>query len=137
MSRVGFDNTLGFLKGGFQSWADAGKEIDQVESLEVSEILDELKEGKAAVFDVRKESEYEAEHLAIADNTPLDFINDHLAEFPSEKFYLHCASGYRSVIASSILKSRGIHNLVDVAGGFDALKESGLELTEFVCPSTK
>ena len=137
LSRVGFDNTLGFLKGGFQSWADAGKEIDQVESLEVAEILDDLKSGNAAVFDVRKESEYEAEHLAIANNTPLDFINNHLAEFPEDKFYVHCASGFRSVIASSILKSRGIHNLVDIAGGFNALKESGLEVTDFVCPSTK
>ena len=137
LSRVGFDNTLGFLKGGFQSWADAGKEIDQVESLEVGVILDDLKSGNAAVFDVRKESEYEAEHLAIANNTPLDFINDHLASFPTEKFYLHCASGFRSVIASSILKSRGIHNLVDIAGGFNALKESGLEVTDFVCPSTQ
>ena len=86
---------------------------------------------------MRKESEYNAEHLAIANNTPLDFINDHLSEFPSDKtFYVHCASGFRSVIAASILKSRGIHNLVDVAGGFNALKENGLEITDYVCPST-
>ena len=137
LSRVGFDNTLGFLKGGFQSWADAGKEVDRVESLEVAAIIDDLKTENTRVFDVRKESEYQAEHLAIASNTPLDFLNDHLAEFPSEKFYVHCASGFRSVIASSILKSRGIHNLVDIAGGFNALKESGLEVTDFVCPSTQ
>ena len=137
LSRVGFDNTLGFLKGGFQAWNNAGKEVDHVESVEVSALKPQLQAEKPPVFDVRKESEYSAEHLAIADNTPLDFINDHLSEFPSdETFYVHCASGFRSVIAASILKSRGIHNLVDIAGGFDALKENGLEVTDYVCPST-
>ena len=137
LSRVGFDNTLGFLKGGFQAWIDAGKEVDQIESTQVTDLKEQLESGKPPVFDVRKESEYNAEHLAIADNTPLDFINDHLSEFPSDKtFYVHCASGFRSVIAASILKSRGIHNLVDVAGGFNALKENGLEVTDYVCPST-
>ena len=137
LSRVGFDNTLGFLKGGFTAWEKAGKEIDSVDSLPVDVLMLTLKNEATPVFDVRKQSEYEAEHLAKAVNTPLDFLNDHLAEFPSgETFYVHCASGYRSVIASSILKSRGIHNLVDIDGGFNALKDSGLEVTDFVCPST-
>ena len=137
LSRVGFDNTLGFLKGGFGAWKRAGKQIDTIESLSVPEIMPSLKESDTAVFDVRKPSEYEAEHLSIAQSTPLSFINDHLAEFPSDQtFYVHCASGFRSVIAASILKSRGIHNFVDVDGGFNALKESGLEVTDFVCPSS-
>lgn len=137
LSRVGFDNTLGFLRGGFKSWAESGKEVDTVESLEVSDILDVLKQPQTPVFDVRKFSEYEAEHLENADNTPLDFLNDHLAEFPSDdKFYLHCESGYRSVIAASILKSRGIHNLANIIGGYVALKESGLEATVFICPKS-
>ena len=137
LSRVGFDNTLGFLKGGFESWKRAGKEVDTIDSLPVTELMEVLKKPDTAVFDVRKESEYEAEHLGIAHNTPLDFINDHLAEYPQEDtFYVHCASGFRSVIAASILKSRGIHNLVDISGGFKALKDSGLEITDFVCPSS-
>lgn len=137
LSRVGFDNTLGFLKGGFEAWAASGKEIDTIDSRSVPEILDSLKAPGAVVFDVRKQSEYEAEHLEIAESAPLSLINEHLAEFPSEgNFYVHCASGYRSVVASSILKSRGIHNLVDISGGFDVLRDSGLEITEFVCPSS-
>ncbi len=138
LSRVGFDNTLGFLKGGFETWVEAGKDVDTLDSLSVDEVLKPLNEVDAAVFDVRKVSEYDAEHLAIARNTPLDFLNDHLAEFPANRtFYVHCASGFRSVIAASILKSRGIHNLVDISGGFKALKESGLEITDFVCPSSQ
>lgn len=137
LSRVGFDNTLGFLKGGFEAWAASGKEIDTIDSRSVPEILGSLKAPGAVVFDVRKQSEYEAEHLEIAESAPLSLINEHLAEFPSEgNFYVHCASGYRSVVASSILKSRGIHNLVDISGGFDVLRDSGLEITEFVCPSS-
>lgn len=137
LSRVGFDNTIGFLKGGFDSWVQAGKDFDTIDSKSVPKLLDLLQSDKTPVFDVRKPSEYEAEHLVNARNTPLDFINKHLAEFPSEEtFYLHCAGGYRSVIAASILKGRGIHNLVDISGGFDAIKESGLEVTAYVCPNS-
>ena len=137
LSRVGFDNTLGFLKDGFKSWAKSGKEVDSIESVKVADIMDLLKKPQTPVFDVRKPDEYDSEHLEIAENTPLDFINDHFAEFPSDdKFYLHCESGYRSVIAASILKSRGIHNLANIVDGFKGLKESGLEATDFVCPST-
>jgi glyoxylase-like metal-dependent hydrolase (beta-lactamase superfamily II)/rhodanese-related sulfurtransferase len=136
LSRVGFDNTLGYLKGGFEAWVAAGKDTDRIES----ESPEKLKEGLMAhperVFDVRKESEYQGEHLEHAHNTPLSEINEHLASFPkSEPFYVHCAGGYRSVIAASILKSRGFHNLVDIAGGYKALKESGIPVTDFVCPS--
>jgi len=93
--------------------------------------------NKVAVFDVRKPGEYEAEHAVEVPSTPLDFINNHLAEFPKqEPFYIHCAGGYRSVIASSILKARGYHNVVNVLGGFDAIKKTGIKTTNFICPSS-
>jgi len=136
LSRVGFDGTLGYLKGGMETWKKAGKEIDTVESIG-ADMFKQRWENKVPVFDVRKESEFTAEHVENASLTPLDFLNDHLAEFPEkETFYVHCAGGYRSMVAASILKSRGIHNLVDVAGGFKAIKEAGIPVTDFVCPTT-
>lgn len=136
LSRVGFDGTLGYLQGGIAAWKSAGKEVDTVKSVK-AEVLKEKLDSKVPVFDVRKESEYSAEHIEDAKLTPLDFLNDHLSEFPEEEtFYVHCAGGYRSMIAASILKSRGIHNLVDVAGGFKAIKEVGIPVTDFVCPTT-
>lgn len=138
LSRVGFDNSLGYLEGGFDAWKKAAMEYDTLTSISVKEFKGRLDEDpRLEVFDVRKASEYNSEHLENAVNTPLDYINDHIAEFPSEKtFYLHCKGGYRSVIAASILKSRGIHNLIDIAGGIDAMKKSGLPLTDYVCPTT-
>ena len=136
LSRVGFDNTLGYLKGGFEAWKKAAMEYDVVSSISAEEFKKELNQGNQAVFDVRKESEYLSEHVLDANNTPLDFLNDHLAEFPEKPFFVHCAGGYRSMIAASILKSRGIHNLIDVQGGFKAIQEAGVKVSEFVCPST-
>jgi len=138
LSRVGFDNTLGYLKGGFDAWRNASKEYDTVSPVAPEKLADLMAEdGEMKVFDVRKESEYLSEHLLEAENTPLDYLNDYLSTFPrSEVFYLHCAGGYRSMIAASILKSRGIHNLVDISGGFKAIKEAGLPVSEYVCPST-
>jgi len=136
LSRVGFDNTLGYLKGGIDAWKDAGKEFDIVDNVNAKEFKEMVDKG-VPVFDVRKESEYKAEHVVDANLTPLDYLNDHLAEFPEkETFYIHCAGGYRSMIASSILKSRGIHNLVDVSGGFADIKKEGIPVTDYVCPST-
>ena len=138
LSRVGFDNTLGYLVGGFEAWKKASKEYDTVSPISVQELhtLIDSEDG-AQVFDVRKESEYLSEHLVDAENTPLDYLNKYLSTFPREEvFYLHCASGYRSMVAASILKSRGIHNLVDITGGFEAIKEAGLPVTDYVCPST-
>ena len=137
LSRVGFDTTLGYLKGGFEAWKKAAMEYDTVSQLNVERLKEEMESGKLAVFDVRKESEYHSEHLLGANNTPLDYLNGHLAEYPDNTlFYVYCAGGYRSMIAASILKSRGIHNLIDVKGGFDAIKEAGLAVTDYVCPST-
>lgn len=136
LSRVGFDGTLGYLKGGIEAWKKAGMEIDTVDSINAETFKQRLEE-KVPVFDVRKETEFVGEHIVDASLTPLDFLNDHLAEFPSdETFYIHCAGGYRSMIAASMLKSRGIHNLVDIAGGFKAIKEIGIPVTDFVCPTT-
>lgn len=137
LSRVGFDGTIGYLEGGFESWKKSGKEYDTITSLSAEEVKEQLDSKKAAVFDVRKETEYASEHVSDAVNTPLSSINDYLTEFPKENiFFVHCAGGYRSVIAASILKSRGIHNLVDIGGGFGAIKEAGTEVTDYVCPTT-
>lgn len=136
LARVGYDNTLGYLKGGFESWKNEGMEYDTVSSV-TAEVLEEKILEKAPVFDVRKPGEYIAEHIINALSTPLDFLNEHLNEFPKEKpFYLHCAGGYRSMIAASILKARGYHNVINVLGGFDAIKKTGIKTTNYVCPST-
>lgn len=137
LSRVGFDNTIGYLEGGVDAWKASGKEIDDLLSISAEEFKTRLEADKIPVFDVRKEGEFIAGHIDSAHFTPLDFLNNHLEEFPKEEtFYVHCAGGYRSVIAASILKSRGIHNLVDVAGGMGAIKKAGIPITDFICPST-
>ncbi|WP_299323537.1 rhodanese-like domain-containing protein [uncultured Maribacter sp.] len=137
LSRVGFDGTLGYLEGGFDAWKKAAMEYDTVSQVDADELKKAIETDQVPVFDVRKESEYLSEHIIEANNTPLDFLNDHLPEFPDNKqFYVHCAGGYRSMIASSILKSRGIHNLIDVKGGFKDIKDAGIPVTEFVCPTT-
>ncbi|GGH44111.1 beta-lactamase [Mangrovimonas yunxiaonensis] len=137
LSRVGFDNTLGYLEGGFNAWKAAGKEVDQLESISAETFKKRLESDDIPVFDVRKDGEFVSEHVKNAHHTPLDYINNYLSEFPENKdFYVHCAGGYRSVIAASILKSRGIHNLVDVAGGFKAIKDAGIPVTDYVCPTT-
>jgi hydroxyacylglutathione hydrolase len=135
LARVGFDNTLGYLNGGISSWKKNGKTIDTVEGIDV-ESFKPLAEN-STIFDVRKPGEYLSEHLVNANSTPLDFLNNHMSEFPSKgNFYIHCAGGYRSMIAASILKSRGIHNLIDVRGGFSEIKEGGMKVSDYVCPST-
>lgn len=137
LSRVGFDNVIGYLDGSFQSWKKAGKEYDTITSITAEEFANRFEDNKDVVFDVRKNGEFTAEHVDGAKNTPLDFINNHLSEFPDNKnFYVHCAGGYRSVIAASILKSRGIHNFIDVDGGYGAIKKTNVPVTDYVCPST-
>ena len=142
LARVGYDNTLGYLKGGFDAWKSAGLEYDTVSSVS-AETLEKIVEKatnekeNVSIFDVRKDGEYAAEHIVDVPSTPLDYINDHIAEFPKEKeFYLHCAGGYRSMIAASILKARGYHNVINVIGGFDAIKKTGIKTTNYVCPTT-
>ncbi len=136
LSRVGFDNVLGYLEGGFETWQKSGKEIDTLRSVSAND-LEEAINNKAKVFDARKPGEYANEHIIDVPSTPLDFLNDHISEFPKkENFYIHCAGGYRSVIAASILKSRGYHNVIDVAGGYGAIKKTTIKRTVSICPST-
>lgn len=138
LSRVGFDNVIGFLKGGFQAWKDAGKEVDSINSVSAEKMAEQKRAGTISVVDVRKESEYSSEHLECAESAPLDDLNYYLTTFKEgTDHYVHCLGGYRSVIAISILKSRGIHNVVDVLGGFKAIKETSLPMTDFVCPTEK
>ncbi|SFF21093.1 MBL fold metallo-hydrolase [Thermoflexibacter ruber] len=138
LSRVGYDNTLGYLEGGIAAWEKAGKELDHVISISAEEFAQRVKENADIVVkDVRKQSEFEAEHLEIAQNTPLAYINEHMASFDKEKDnYIHCAGGYRSMIACSVLKARGYHNVVDIAGGFGAISKTDIPKTNYVCPST-
>jgi len=138
LSRVGFDRVLGFLDGGMDAWQKAGMETDSVESMSPEDLKAELlSNDDINVIDVRRHTEYLSEHIPVAVNQPLSDINKHLDEINTdEKNYIHCAGGYRSMIAASILKSRGIHNIVDISGGFDAIKEAGIKMTDYVCPST-
>lgn len=137
LSRVGFDNTIGYLQGGFEAWKNAGMEYDKVTAIYAMDFKDAIDNKDAIVYDVRKKSEYLAEHVEGAKHTCLSTLTNHISEYPTnKKFYLHCEGGYRSMIASSILKSRGVHNLIDVDGGFESIKEVGIPLTDYICPST-
>ena len=138
LSRVGFDNVLGYLNGGIETWKAEGREIDTLESVSAETLEQKIGKG-ALVFDVRKPGEYSNAHVENVPSTPLDFLNDYISEFPTDKdFYVYCAGGYRSVIASSILKARGFHNVIDVAGGYGAIKETGIKRTQTIsCSSTK
>jgi len=136
LSRVGFDNILGHLAGGFASWKTKGKEIDTVNRITAAQFESEVNLAEDTVVDVRKESEYRAEHVDEAYNKPLDNINEWFMAMNDEKpFYIHCAGGYRSMIAASILKARGIHNFKEIDGGFSAIANTGVPKTDFVCQS--
>lgn len=138
LARVGYDNVIGYLDGGIETWVASGQEVDTITSITPDELADKMAEEKVLVIDVRRPGEFSAEHIDGAKSLPLDYISELMAEFPKEQtMYIHCAGGYRSMIASSILKSRGFDNLVDVAGGFAAIAKSGrFTLTDYVCPST-
>ncbi|GGE39798.1 MBL fold metallo-hydrolase [Psychroflexus planctonicus] len=137
LARVGYDHAIGYLKGGIDAWKKARKEIDQVERIDVNTLIEEQEKG-LKVFDVRKKNEYNSQHLVGAENTPLGSLNEYLSIFPKdEKFALHCAGGYRSMIAASMLKQRGWDNFVDVRGGFDDISANEkAKLTEYVCPTS-
>lgn len=138
LARVGFDNTLGYLKGGIKAWLQSGLEIDTIEFVEASVFADRFKKQKIHVFDVRKPGEFRAEHINDAINIPLDFLNSHLGEIPKEgEVYFHCAGGYRSMIAISILKARGWDNLIDVRGGLRSISETDVPRTDHVCSRPK
>ncbi|MCU0337098.1 MAG: MBL fold metallo-hydrolase [Sediminibacterium sp.] len=138
LARVGYDEAIGYLEGGFELWKNAGMETDSIESISATEFASLYEDGKIEVLDVRKKSEYDSEHIIGAINAPLDFINDSMLLIDKTKtYYVHCAGGYRSMVFISILKARGFENLIDVAGGFKAIKEIGkVAVTDYVCPTT-
>lgn len=139
LARVGYDFCIGYLDGGFAAWEKAGMEIDKIERVNPAQLAEVLsKNPETPVFDVRKESEFFSERLVNAEKAPLDYVNESMLHIPKDKtVYIHCAGGYRSMIFTSILRARGYDNLVDVAGGFKEIKESGkFQLTDYVCPTT-
>lgn len=139
LSRVGYDNTLGYLNGGIEAWIKAGKDIETIKSISVDEFVQDFKSKAIHVLDVRKDGEYKSEHLE-GENVKhfaLDYINENMNSIDqNQEYYVHCAGGYRSIIAASILKARGFDKLIDISGGFSAIKNSDLPITNFVCPST-
>ncbi|WP_196885477.1 MBL fold metallo-hydrolase [Aureivirga sp. CE67] len=138
LSRVGYDNSLGYLKGGLQAWIDAGYEVDKIGSISAEEFKANLEnESMEVPMDVRKPNEYNSEHIIGVSSFPLDFIHTNIDDLDKHRnYFVHCQSGYRSLIASSIMKSKGFTNVTDVRGGFKAIKESGAKTSDFVCPST-
>lgn len=136
LSRVGFDHVLGHLAGGYVAWKAAGKETDTVNRVTADEFASKFKKGETVVLDIRREGEYEAEHVDEAYSRPLAYINDWIKDVnPAQHFYMHCASGYRSMIAASILKARGYHNFSEIEGGFTAIKQTEVTCTDYVCQS--
>jgi hydroxyacylglutathione hydrolase len=136
LSRVGFDNVLGHLKGGFPAWLAAGKEADVVERISAEKFAGEVDIANDKIIDIRKETEYAAEHIKDAYNRPLAAINEWIKDInPGEHFFIHCASGYRSMIAASILQARGYRNFSEVGGGFNAISATVLPKTDFLCQS--
>ena len=136
LARVGYDNTIGFLKGGFQTWLDAEKDFDEIVSVSPEEFAELINETELKVLDVRKPGEFSTSHVEGAITAPLDFINESMKLIdPEETYLVHCAGGYRSMIFTSILRARGFENLIDVAGGFGKIKEvEGIKIVEGISP---
>ncbi|WP_372473182.1 rhodanese-like domain-containing protein [Capnocytophaga sp. ARDL2] len=137
LARVGYDNTLGYLKGGIEQWKKDGMQTDSIQRITAAQLEEIYNEGKQPIIDVRKPGEYNSAHVTKVPNIPLDYINEHIADFPEkETTYLHCAGGYRSMIAASILKARGYHNMIDVIGGFGQIKTTQLPIETQACVSS-
>ena len=136
LARVGYDGTLGYLKGGIEAWKDAGKEVDTVNRITADAFKNAWKQGESIVFDVRRDGEYAAEHVENAYHRSLSRINEWVGLIDKkEHFFMHCAGGYRSMMAASILKARGYDNFTEIAGGFAAIAKVGLPITDFMCQS--
>lgn len=138
LARVGYDKVLGYLEGGYDAWKKAGRETDAIKSISANEFATLAQKGDMDILDVRRKSEYDSEHIIGAENVPLDYINDNMEQVDKDKtWYVHCAGGYRSMIFASILKARGYDNLINVEGGFGAIKETGkVNVSDYVCPTT-
>jgi glyoxylase-like metal-dependent hydrolase (beta-lactamase superfamily II)/rhodanese-related sulfurtransferase len=136
LARVGFDNQIGHLAGGVEAWIQSGREVDSVKRITANEFAAQVKIGESKVIDIRKESEYEAEHIDEAYSKPLAYINEWIKDInPNEHFFMHCAGGYRSMMAASILQARGYRNFSEVEGGFNKIAETNVPKTDFVCQS--
>lgn len=136
LGRVGFDHILGYLEGGFETWKKSGRDIDKINRISAEQFENDIKEKTVKIIDVRKESEYKAEHVNDAYNKPLAYLNEWIGQIdPSEHFYLHCAGGYRSMMAASILQARGYRNFSEVEGGFNAISKTNVPKSDFVCQS--
>jgi len=133
LSRVGFDNTLGYLKGGLESWIAAGKKTDSIKSISPQQFELDIKVNHFPIVDARRAGEYKNEHIENAKNIPLDYINELYSEVPTTNFYIHCAGGYRSVIMASILKARGIHNMINVEKGMSEIRNTNLPIVQASC----
>jgi rhodanese-related sulfurtransferase len=138
LARVGYDHTLGYLDGGMEAWKAAGKEVDHIETVTADELNQKINSGEAThILDVRKPTEFLSQHVENATNFPLDYINNNMKRLSrSETYYLHCLGGYRSLIAASILKSRGLDQIVDVKDGWRAIEQSETPKTGYQCPTT-
>jgi hydroxyacylglutathione hydrolase len=137
LSRVGYDNALGFLKGGMKTWVEAGYTTEKLEQINAEDFASKFENENLNLLDVRRKSEYDSEHLTGAENMPLDFIFDNFSMVnPTQKYYIYCVGGYRSVIASSILQSKNYKNIVNIIGGFKALSATSLAKTDYVAPKT-
>lgn len=139
LARVGYDNSIGYLQGGFEAWAAEGREVDKIETIDVSTFAQHYTEDSSIqILDVRKPGEWSGEHIESAQHFALDYINAQMGEIqPDQSYYLHCRSGYRSTVAASILKARGFEHLTNVQGSFEDIASSAIPTTAFVCPSTK
>lgn len=134
LARVGYDHASGFLNGGMRVWEEAGKTVEKADEVTVAQLSSKMKEGKINLVDVRKPGEYDAEHVEDATHFPLDYINEHINDLDKDKtYYLHCKGGYRSMVALSIMKKAGYKNLINVAGGMDAILESDIPVSDFAC----
>lgn len=137
LARVGYDNAIGYLEGGFAAWKASGGEVDRIETIDSAAFAKAYQKGTIKVLDVRKPAEWESEHVQNSQNFPLDFINKKMSEVDrNTTYYMHCRSGYRSTVAASILKARGFQQLINVQDKFDAFAEAGIPTSEYVCPST-
>ncbi|MBQ0148732.1 MAG: MBL fold metallo-hydrolase [Flavobacteriaceae bacterium] len=136
LARVGYDNTIGFLKGGIEAWIEARKDVDEIVSVSPEEFVELAEETELNILDVRKPGEFAGSHVEGAITAPLDFINESMKLIdPEETYLVHCAGGYRSMIFTSILRARGYENLIDVAGGFGKIKEvDGVKLVDGTTP---
>ncbi len=138
LARVGYDNAIGYLEGGFDAWKKAGEETDRIEEIEADDFARLYQERDLKLLDLRRVSEYETQHVKGAIHFPLDFISRNMNEIDREHtYYLHCGGGYRSMIGASILRSRGFEHLVNIRGGFKALKETSLEMSDYVEQATE